>query len=61
MTFDINMGVRKDDLQLLEEINAELASRKPEIDAILAGYGVPRVDPPVSGAPQLRSDEASAR
>jgi mxaJ protein len=61
MTFDINMGVRKDDPQLLEEVNAELASRKPEIDAILAGYSVPRVDPPVGGVPRLGSDTASAR
>jgi mxaJ protein len=62
MAFDINMGVRKDDRQLLDEVNAALARDKPKIDAILASYGVPRVDGPKNaGAPQIRSDLTSAR
>jgi mxaJ protein len=62
MTFDINMGVRKDDRQLLDEVNAALASHKPEIDALLASYGVPRVDVPENAGPsQVRSDLTSAR
>ena len=46
MTFDISMGVRREDEALRQEIDAVLARRKPEIDAILADYGVPRADPP---------------
>jgi mxaJ protein len=39
--FDIAMGVRKGDTALRDEIDAFLARRKPEIDAILTSYGVP--------------------
>jgi len=42
--FDIAMGVRKGDRALRDELNAVLARRKAEIDAILAEYGVPRLD-----------------
>ncbi len=44
MAFDVTMGVRKDDPEFLEQMNETLARRKPEIDAILAQYNVPRVD-----------------
>ena len=44
MTFDIAMGVRRQDKDLLAEVNAALEKRKGEIDAVLAAYGVPRVD-----------------
>lgn len=47
MVFDINMGVRKDDPNLRDEINAALAKLQPQIDAVLASYGVPRADLPV--------------
>ncbi len=47
MVFDINMGVRKDDPELRDEINAALAKLQPQIDAILASYSVPRADLPV--------------
>jgi mxaJ protein len=46
MVFDISMGVRKEDVALRQEIDAALARRKSEIDAILAEYGVPRVEAP---------------
>ena len=46
MAFDISMGMRKEDEAFRQEIEAVLARRKPEIDAILAEYGVPRADPP---------------
>jgi mxaJ protein len=46
MVFDISMGVRKEDVELRQEIDGVLARRRPEIDAILAAYGVPRVDAP---------------
>src|SRR5215218_3349537 len=46
MTFDIAMGVRREDEAFRQEIDAILARRRPEIDAILAAYGVPRADPP---------------
>jgi mxaJ protein len=47
MVFDIDMGVRRDDPQLRDEINAALAKLQPRIDAVLASYGVPRADLPV--------------
>ena len=52
MSFDINMGVRRDDTALRDEINGALIRLKPQIDAILAGFGVPRADHPVSPAIQ---------
>jgi len=47
MVFDINMGVRRDDPTLRDEINAALSKLRPKIDAVLANYGVPRADLPV--------------
>ena len=46
MAFDISVGVRKEDEALRQEIGEALARRKPEIDRILASYGVPRLDLP---------------
>jgi|tagenome__1003787_1003787.scaffolds.fasta_scaffold20693829_2 mxaJ protein len=46
MAFDISMGVRREDEALRQEIGEALAHRKPEIDRILAAYGVPRLDLP---------------
>jgi mxaJ protein len=48
MVFDIAIGVRRDDDALRAELDAALQKRRAEISAILAAYGVPRVD----GAPQ---------
>jgi mxaJ protein len=42
--FDISMAVRRGDNTLRDELNAVIARRKPEIDRILADYGVPRLD-----------------
>jgi len=42
--FDIAMGVRRGDQQLKEQVEQILERRRPEIDHILAEYGVPRVD-----------------
>ena len=44
MVFDISMGVRRGEESFREEINAALRAKRPEIDAILASYGVPRLD-----------------
>lgn len=44
MVFDIAMGVRKDDRVFRDEVNSALFRIKPKIDAILAEYGVPRLD-----------------
>ena len=44
MVFDINMGVRRDDPTLRDEINAALSKLRPKIDAVLTNYGVPRAD-----------------
>lgn len=42
--FDISMGVRRDDDALRAELDAVIARRRVEIDALLARFGVPRVD-----------------
>ena len=44
MAFDISMAVRKEDEPLRQEVDAALARHRPEVDAILAAYGVPRLD-----------------
>jgi mxaJ protein len=43
--YDIALGVRREDTGLRQELDAILERRKPEIDRILAAYGVPRADP----------------
>jgi mxaJ protein len=40
--WDISMGVRRDDVRLQEELDGILERRRPEIDALLDRYGVPR-------------------
>lgn len=50
MAFDISMGVRKDDPALAADIEAALDRRRDEVDAILADYGVPRLDVRLSHA-----------
>ncbi|MFL6585083.1 MAG: substrate-binding domain-containing protein [Chthoniobacterales bacterium] len=46
-TFNIAMGVRKNDKSLHDEINAVLERKRDEINRILDDFGVPRVpDPP---------------
>jgi mxaJ protein len=52
MVFDISMGVRTDDDKLKSEIDAALARRRGEIDAVLASYHVPRL-----GLPQKRPQQ----
>lgn len=42
--FDIAIGVRRGDDALRDEIDGILEKRKSEVDAILARYGVPRLD-----------------
>jgi mxaJ protein len=44
MVFDISMAVRKDDEALRQEIDAALARRRAEVDGILAGYELPRLE-----------------
>lgn len=44
MMFDISMGLRREDVELKREVEAALASRRAEIDAILAEARVPRLD-----------------
>lgn len=41
--FDISMGVRRGDTKLQAELDQVLERRRPEIDALLDRYGVPRV------------------
>ncbi|RIL07975.1 MAG: quinoprotein dehydrogenase-associated putative ABC transporter substrate-binding protein [Proteobacteria bacterium] len=42
--FDIAMGVRRGDERLRDELDGVIERRRAEIDALLARYGVPRVD-----------------
>lgn len=44
MAWDISMAVRKEDEALRQRVDDALARLKPHIDAILAEYGVPRLD-----------------
>jgi len=41
--FDISMGVRRGDKKLQAELDQVLERRRPEIDALLDRYGVPRI------------------
>lgn len=43
--FSIAMGVRKDDQQLADQLDGVIERRQDDIDALLEGYGVPRVEP----------------
>ena len=46
--YDIAMGVRKGDEALRQELEEVLARKRPEIEAILDEYSVPRVATPES-------------
>lgn len=46
MAFDIHMGLRLDEGDLRQEIEGALLRRRADVDAILAEYGVPRLDTP---------------
>jgi mxaJ protein len=45
MVYDISMAVRRDDLQLREQIESILSKEKPRIDALLTAYHVPQIAP----------------
>ena len=51
--FDISMAVRRNDEGLRRELDEFIARRRAAIDAILARYGVPRVDAPAAGRNRL--------
>lgn len=44
MVFDISMGVRREDRELRNAVDEALKKHRSEIEAILADYGVPRLD-----------------
>jgi mxaJ protein len=50
MVFDISMAVRKEDDALRQEVDAALTRRRTDVDAILAAYGVPRINGAVKHA-----------
>jgi mxaJ protein len=50
MAFDISMAVRRGDERLRRRVDVALARHRREIDAILAAYGVPRLDGAGAGA-----------
>jgi mxaJ protein len=54
MVWDISMAVRKEDDALRREIDAALARHRPEVDAILDDYGLPRLDHPARQAEVVR-------
>jgi mxaJ protein len=47
--FDISMAVRRGDRARRHLLDGFIARRRADIDRVLAEYGVPRVDDPVSG------------
>jgi hypothetical protein len=48
LAFDISLGVHPNNKVLLEKLNAALALRTPEIQKVLADYGVPLYIAPLS-------------
>lgn len=46
--FDIAMGVRRSDSVFARRLDSVIVRRRPQIDSILAAYGVPRVDVPLA-------------
>jgi mxaJ protein len=44
MVFDISMGVRREDEDLARDLDAALTRNRAAIEAVLAEFGVPRVD-----------------
>ncbi len=50
MSFDISMGVRKDDTALAQELEASIDRHRSDIDAILTDYHVPRLPLPTKKA-----------
>ncbi len=50
-TFDISMGVRRGDTALRDKLNTEIERRRPEIQRLLASYGIPMVPLPATDAP----------
>ncbi|HEX2209023.1 MAG TPA: substrate-binding domain-containing protein [Longimicrobium sp.] len=50
--YDISMGVRRTDAPLKADVEGVIMRRRAEIDAILDDYGVPRVEPRRSPAPE---------
>jgi hypothetical protein len=43
MVFSIRIGVRPRDEQLRQQLDAEVERRQPEIQRLLASYGIPQV------------------
>jgi mxaJ protein len=44
VSFDISMGVRRDEEALREQLNQEIARRRDDIDSLLLSYGIPLFD-----------------
>jgi mxaJ protein len=62
MAFDISMGLRKGDRPLLRAVDRALAELEPEVEAVLASYGVPQATPETAAETQLdRRDAAAGR
>ncbi len=48
--FDVAIGVRRGDVALRDALDAAIARERPQIDRVLAAYGVPRAAPPAAVA-----------
>jgi len=57
--FDIALGVRKDDQALADRLAASLTRKRPEIQAILAAYRVPIIQPIVGSTPSATDSVAA--
>ena len=44
VSFEISIGVRRDEEDLREQLNHEIARRRDEIHALLRSYGIPLID-----------------
>lgn len=44
LSFDIGIGVRPGDEELIQRLNAELKKREPDIRRLLHSYGIPQLD-----------------
>jgi mxaJ protein len=44
ISFEISMGVRRDEEALLGQLNQEIARRRDEIHTLLLSYGIPLAD-----------------
>jgi mxaJ protein len=57
LSFEISVGVKRSDKELRDRVNQILRDKRPEIDALLDSYNVPRLPPPVARPSQAGQGE----